>query len=93
MRANLGYGLTNTLTKKLAVEMAFELGKRPKNVPFATSGFMPSELKRWNDRISTFEQSKLESVRAKSTTQEIIESYFRNLKSVMEDNDQTHKLQ
>ena len=84
-RANLGYGLTNVFTQRLAGEMAFELGKKAKNNPMSNK-WLYAFLKRWKDDIASLKPRQLEIPRAKSSTPEIIETYFNNLKIVMEEN-------
>ena len=43
-------------------------------------------LKRWKDDIASLKPRQLESFRAKSSTPDIIETHFNNLKTVMEKN-------
>jgi len=84
-RANLGYGLTNVFTQRLAVEMAYELGKKAKNNPISNK-WLYAFLKPCKDDIASLKPRQLETSRAKSSTPEIIETYFNNMKTVMDEN-------
>jgi hypothetical protein len=84
-RADLGYGLTNVFTQRLAGEMAFELGKKAKNTPMSNK-WLYAFLKRWKNDIASLKPRQLETSRAKSSTPEIIKTYFSNLRAVIEQN-------
>jgi len=58
--------------------MAYELGKKTKNNPM-NNKWLYSFLKRWPDDIASLKPRQLETSRAKSSTPEIIETYFNNL--------------
>ena len=91
-RAELGYGLTNTYTKKLAGEMAYELKKKTNNNPMSNK-WLYDFLKRWENDIASLKPRQLETPRAKHTTPEKVDTYFKNLQTVLEENDLLNKPQ
>lgn len=90
--AELGYGYSNVRLQQLAGELAFDLGKKKKTSPLSNN-WLAGFLRRWKDRLSSVNPRKLESTRAKSTTPEVLASYFSNLKEVLTENDLLDKPQ
>ena len=89
-RASLGYCMTNTFLKKIAGEMAFELGKKSKSNPM-TNMWLYAFLRRWSHDIALMKLRALETSHAEKTTPESFEKYFENLKQILIQNDLLHK--
>ena len=81
--AHLGYGLSNIQLQHLAGEMAFDMGKKKKNKPMSNN-WLYGFLSRWEGRLASVNPRKLDSNRAKSSTPEIVDQYFKNLEEVLE---------
>ncbi|XP_052258935.1 uncharacterized protein LOC127863447 [Dreissena polymorpha] len=88
--SQLGYGYTNVQVQHLAGELAEHLGKRPTNKPLSIN-WLYGFLKRWTGRLSSIKPRALDSGRAKNSTPEIVESYFKNLGEVVEKHNLTDK--
>ena len=84
LRAELGYGLSNASTQRLAGEMAYEM-KRRKNITPMSNNWLYSFLKRWESSIKTIKPRQLVSARAKSSIPEAFNNYFTQLKAVLEE--------
>ena len=94
MRSELGYGLSNCYLQRLAGEMAHDLKKRSKKTPLSNS-WLYAFLSRWDSEIKSIKPRQLESTRAKNTTPEIVDTYFENLKHVLQENslgDKPHRI-
>ena len=94
MRSELGYGLSNCYLQRLAGEMAYDLKKRSKKTPLSNS-WLYAFLSRWDSEIKSIKPRQLESTRAKNTTPEIVDTYFENLKHVLQENslgDKPHRI-
>ena len=94
LRAELGYGLSNASTQRLAGEMAYEMKRRKTNTPMSNN-WLYSFLKRWESSIRTIKPRQLDSARAKSSTPEAFNNYFTQLKAVLEENnllDKPHRI-
>lgn len=90
--AQLGYGATNSKLQHLAGDLAFALNKRPSSKPLS-GNWLYGFLNRWEDRISSIRPRSLDTHRAKASTPEIVDTYFDNLKIVLEENDLEDKPQ
>ncbi|KAH3738441.1 hypothetical protein DPMN_045075 [Dreissena polymorpha] len=80
---DLGYGYSNIEMKKLAGELAFKLGRRKRDKPLSNC-WLYGFLRRWRERLSTLKPSALDSNRAKNTTPEAVQTYFHNLKNIID---------
>ena len=81
--SELGYGHSNVQLQYIAGNLAHALGKRSSNKALSNN-WLHSFLNRWSDRIASLKPRSLESSRAKSSSPEIIEKYYSNLKAVLE---------
>ena len=82
--------MTNIETRTLAREMAYQFGSKEENHPLSKN-WLYGFLKRWPKEIATLKPSKLESSKARNTTPEAVNTYFTNLKMVMQENDLENK--
>ncbi|MES9884138.1 MAG: hypothetical protein ABW185_25105 [Sedimenticola sp.] len=72
------YGLTNVKLQQLGGELAHAMGKRKTPKPLSNS-WLYSFLGRWREQIATLKPSSLDTNRAKSSTPEVVDTYFDNL--------------
>lgn len=90
--AELGYGYSNNKLKHLAGEMAYDLKAKQYNKPMSNN-WLYGFLRRWSTRLSSLKPSKLETTRAKSSTPEKVEDYFKKLELVLTEHDLLNKPQ
>ncbi|XP_053379621.1 jerky protein homolog-like [Mercenaria mercenaria] len=79
--AELGYGITNVQLQHIAGELAYDLGKKGNNKPISNN-WLYAFKKRWEHRLASLKPQKLDSNRARSTTPEVLQNYYTNLKQV-----------
>lgn len=90
--AQLGYGITNNKLKDLGGELAEVLGKK-KTSKSLSNCWLYGFLERWRGRVRSLKPSSLETSRAKSSTPEIVDRYFDNLRKVIDDHSLSDKPQ
>ena len=78
----LGYGYTNTKLQQVAGEMAYDFGRKKKNKPMSNN-WLYGFLKRWQSRLASVSPRRLESNRAKCSTPEAIDFYYKNLEETL----------
>ena len=72
----LGYGITNAKLQQLAGELLHGPGRKPDNKPMSNT-WLYRFRKRWDHRIVSLKPRALDTNRAKSTTPEALEQYFK----------------
>ncbi|XP_060553673.1 uncharacterized protein LOC132714771 [Ruditapes philippinarum] len=80
--AELGYGFSNRQFQVMAGELMNHLGRRTETKPLSNN-WLYAFLSRWKHRLASLTPRKLESTRAKSTTPEAVDNYFKNLEEIM----------
>ena len=78
---NLGYGYTRQEVVDIASDYAYALGKRPKDKPLTLNWFVKF-AGRWPE-IWVVKPRALEIQRAKSTSDEVVESYFADFEKIL----------
>jgi hypothetical protein len=89
--ASFGYGYTRAEVVNMASEYAFSLGKRDRNHPFSIKWFK-GFMKRWPD-LSVTKPRSLSAARAKSTSEDVVSSYFKELDTILKKYDLSDKPQ
>jgi hypothetical protein len=79
--ANLGYGCTRQEVCDIASDYAVKLGKRQSDTPLTLNWFRRFK-KRWPE-LQVLKPRSLEVQRAKCTTADVVDSYFKGLKQTM----------
>ena len=81
--SQLGYGYTHTQLRHFAGDLAQSLGRKANSKPLSNN-WLYGFLERWQETLSSLKPSKLESNRAKCATPEVVENYYKELKSVLD---------
>ena len=87
--ANYGYGYSRHELADIASDYAIQIGKRDKNNPL-TIRWVEGFLGRWPE-LRVLKPRSLEQVRAKMTSEMIVNNYFEELQSVLEKYELTDK--
>lgn len=74
--SKLGYGMNRA-------QLAVKLGRKSKGEKMSNKWYYDF-LKRWESRLKIIRPRSLESNRAKSLTQEAVDTYYENLNDIME---------
>ncbi|KAJ8309735.1 hypothetical protein KUTeg_011600 [Tegillarca granosa] len=80
--AEIGYGYTRRETLNLASDYAVHLGYRDQDHPLSFR-WLKNFLSRW-PAMKVQKPRKLEAVRAKCTSKEVIDRYFKELKTILD---------
>ena len=83
--ADIGYGYTKSTIQYMASDFARSIGKGVKSEKSLSDNWFYGFLKRWSD-LKMAKPQKLQISRAKSASQEVIDTYFSELGKVMRDN-------
>ena len=83
MMGKIGYGYTNAQLAALAGDLAFTLGKKENGSPMSDR-WLYRFMGRWSARLKSVKPRSLESMRASSTTQEVVQNYYAELDRILE---------
>ncbi|CAC5411721.1 unnamed protein product [Mytilus coruscus] len=90
MMAAYGYGYSRSETIMMASDFVVYLQKRPKEIPL-TNQWYYNFMSRRSEEIKLVKPRALEAFRAKSATKEKVDSYFEELKNVLDKYDLSRK--